>query len=72
MKAHLKSHLVYCKSLPQGVREVLDHAAVRGSRAEQGRYGRENSRDVYRRFYVANLWRHARCVACLCEAASPI
>jgi len=41
-----KAHMGTCKSLPRHVREVLDHAAARASRAEQGRYGGEQ-RGVY-------------------------
>ena len=34
---HCKVHMAHCNSLPRGVREVLDHAAVCESRAEMGR-----------------------------------
>ena len=62
-KSHHKRHMAACKSLPQDVREVLDHAAVCESRAEKGRYGRENNRAVYRRFHVTGE-RVAMCKAC--------
>ena len=48
---NLKSHLAACKSLPDSVRAVMDHAAVCESRAGLGRYGGVHA-SVYRGFRV--------------------
>ena len=47
----IKQHLASCKSLPDSVRAVLDHAAVCESRAGLGRYGGVHAA-VYRGFRV--------------------
>ena len=48
---------------PACARGAADNAAVCESRAEQGRYGHESHRDVYRRFHVTGE-RVASCKAC--------
>ena len=59
---NLKQHLAYCKSLPDSVRAVLDHAAVCESRAGLGCYGGVNA-SVYRGFRVTG-WGVNECRRC--------
>ena len=59
---HLKQHLAYCKSLPDSVRAVMDHAAVCESRAGLGRYGGVHA-VVYRGFRVTG-WGVNECRRC--------
>ena len=58
----LKLHLARCKSLPDSVRAVLDHAAVCESRAGLGRYGGVHAA-VYRGFRVTG-WGVNECRGC--------
>ena len=48
---NMKRHLAGCKSLPDSVRDVMDHAAVCESRAGLGCYGGVHA-SVYRGFRV--------------------
>ena len=58
----MKGHLAACKSLPDSVRAVLDHAAVCESRAGLGRYGGAHA-SVYRGFRVTG-WGVNECRGC--------
>ena len=60
--ANLKPHLGWCKSLPDSVRAVMDHAAVCESRAGLGRYGGVHA-SVYRGFRVTG-WGVNECCRC--------
>ena len=57
-----KQHLARCKSLPDSVRGVLDHAAVCESRAGLGLYGGHHA-SVYRGFRVTG-WGVNECRRC--------
>ena len=58
----LKRHLAGCKSLPDSVRDVMDHAAVCDSRAGLGCYGGAHA-SVYRGFRVTG-WGVNECRRC--------
>ena len=58
----LRAHLAWCKSLPDSVRAVLDHAAVCESRAGLGCYGGVYA-SVYRGFRVTG-WGVNECRRC--------
>ena len=60
--AQRKYHLAWCKSLPDSVRAVMDHAAVCESRAGLGRYGGAHA-SVYRGFRVTG-WGLNECRRC--------
>ena len=53
-KRHFKRHLAACKSLPESLRAVLDHAAVCESRAGMGCFGGVGAA-LYRSFRVIGL-----------------
>ena len=57
-----KHHLASCKSLPDSVRDVMDHAAVCESRAGVGRYGGVHA-ELYRGFRVTG-WGVNECRRC--------
>ena len=61
-RSSLKQHLAACKSLPDSVRAVLDHAAVCESRAGLGLYGGVHA-SVYRGFRVTG-WGVNECRGC--------
>ena len=61
-RKHMEEHLAYCKSLPDSVRAVMDHAAVCESRAGLGRYGGVNAA-LYRGFRVTG-WGVNECRRC--------
>ena len=65
-----KTHMARCTSLPRGVREVLDHAAVCDSRAGVGRFSGANAA-VYRKFRVTGEL-VASCSACGVEVRGPL
>ena len=68
--SQLKAHMARCTSLPRGVREALDHAAVCESHAGVGRFSGENAA-VYRKFRVTG--EHvASCRACGVEVRGNI